>query len=65
MIEKLLEKLVTKFSIKVNDLINYLDISKATIYNYRNMENFEDIPSDKKMKILYLAKILLKIWSWC
>ncbi len=54
MIEKLLEKLVTKFSIKVNDLINYLDISKATIYNYRNMENFEDIPSDKKMKILYL-----------
>lgn len=54
MTTKLLEKLVTKFSIKVNDLIKYLDISKATIYNYRNMENFEDIPSDKKMKILYL-----------
>jgi len=51
---KLFERLVTKFSIKVNDLAKYLEISKATIYNYRNLENFSDIPSDKQYKILYL-----------
>lgn len=54
MTTKLFERLVTKFSIKANDLAKYLDISKATIYNYRNLENFNDIPSDKKYKILYL-----------
>ena len=40
---KLFERLVTKFSIKVNDLAKYLDISKATIYNYRNLDSFEEI----------------------
>ena len=54
MTTKLFERLVTKFSIKANDLAKYLEISKATIYNYRNLENFSDIPSDKKYKILYL-----------
>ena len=51
---KLFERLVTKFSIKVNDLAKYLEISKATIYNYRNLDDFCDIPSDKQYKILYL-----------
>lgn len=51
---KLFERLVTKFSIKVTDLIKYLEISKATIYNYRNLEKFSDIPSDKQYKIFYL-----------
>ena len=37
MTTKLFERLVTKFSIKVTDLIKYLEISKATIYNYRNL----------------------------
>ena len=54
MYTKLFERLVTKFSIKVTDLIKYLEISKATIYNYRNLENFEDIPKDKQYKIFYL-----------
>lgn len=54
MTTKLFERLVTKFSIKVSDLIKYLDISKATIYNYRNLEKFSDIPKDKQIKILYL-----------
>ena len=54
MTTKLFERLVTKFSIKVTDLIKYLDVSKATIYNYRNLENFSDIPKDKQLKILYL-----------
>lgn len=54
MITKLFERLVTKFSIKVTDLIKYLDISKATIYNYRNLDKFSDIPKDKQVKILYL-----------
>lgn len=54
MTTKLFERLVTKFSIKVNDLAKYLEISKATIYNYRNLENFSDIPSDKQYKIFYL-----------
>lgn len=39
---------------KVTDLIKYLEISKATIYNYRNLENFSDIPKDKQYKIFYL-----------
>jgi hypothetical protein len=38
----------------VADLIKYLEISKATIYNYRNLENFSDIPKDKQYKIFYL-----------
>lgn len=54
MTTKLFERLVTKFSIKVNDLAKYLEISKATIYNYRNLDNFTDIPKDKQYKILYL-----------
>lgn len=54
MTTKLFERLVTKFSVKVNDLAKYLEISKATIYNYRNLEKFSDIPSDKQYKILYL-----------
>lgn len=54
MTTKLFERLVTKFSIKVNDLAKYLEISKATIYNYRNLEKFSDIPSDKQYKICYL-----------
>ena len=54
MTTKLFERLVTKFSIKVTDLIKYLEISKATIYNYRNLDKFSDIPSDKQLKILYL-----------
>lgn len=54
MTTKLFERLVTKFSIKVTDLIKYLEISKATIYNYRNLEKFSDIPKDKQLKILYL-----------
>lgn len=54
MTTKLFERLVTKFSIKVNDLAKYLEISKATIYNYRNLENFSDIPSDKQYKIFCL-----------
>ena len=54
MTTKLFERLVTKFSIKVNDLAKYLEISKATIYNYRNLEKFADIPKDKQIKILYL-----------
>lgn len=54
MTTKLFERLVTKFAIKVTDLIKYLDISKATIYNYRNLDKFSDIPSDKRLKILYL-----------
>lgn len=54
MTTKLFERLVTKFSIKVTDLIKYLGISKATIYNYRNLENFSDIPKDKQLKIFYL-----------
>jgi len=51
---KLLERLVTKFSIKVNDLAHYLEISKATIYNYRNLDEFSQIPNDKQYKIFYL-----------
>jgi plasmid maintenance system antidote protein VapI len=51
---KLLERLVTKFSIKVNDLARYLEISKATIYNYRNLEKFGQIPNDKQYKIFFL-----------
>ena len=54
MTTKLFERLVTKFSIKVNDLAKYLEISKATIYNYRNSDSFSDIPSDKQYKIFYL-----------
>ena len=54
MTTKLFERLVTKFSIKVTDLLKYLEISKATIYNYRNLENFSDIPKDKQYKIFYL-----------
>lgn len=54
MYTKLFERLVTKFSIKVTDLIKYLEVSKATIYNYRNLENFSDIPKDKQLKIFYL-----------
>ena len=54
MATKLFERLVTKFSIKVTDLIKYLEVSKATIYNYRNLENFSDIPKDKQLKIFYL-----------
>lgn len=54
MTTKLFERLVTKFSIKVNDLAKYLNTSKATIYNYRNLDNFDDIPSDKQLKIFYL-----------
>ena len=54
MTTKLFERLVTKFSIKVADLIKYLEISKATIYNYRNLENFSDMPKDKQYKIFYL-----------
>ena len=51
MTTKLFERLVTKFSIKVTDLIKYLEISKATIYNYRNLENFSDIPLIKYLEI--------------
>lgn len=51
---KLFERLVTKFSIKVNDLARYLEISKATIYNYRNLDDFNQIPNDKQYKIFYL-----------
>ena len=54
MTTKLFERLVTKFAIKVTDLIRYLEISKATIYNYRNLERFSDIPKDKQYKIFYL-----------
>ena len=36
------------------ELIKDLEISKATIYNYRNLENFSDIPKDKQYKIFYL-----------
>ena len=54
MTTKLFERLVTKFSIKVTDLIKYLGISKATIYNYRNLEKISDIPKDKQLKIFYL-----------
>ena len=54
MTTKLFERLVTKFSIKVTDLIKHLEISKATIYNYRNLEKFSDIPKDKQYKIFYL-----------
>ena len=54
MTTKLFERLVTKFSIKVNDLAKYLEISKATIYNYRNLDDFNDIPKDKQFKIFYL-----------
>ncbi len=51
---KLFERLVTKFSIKVNDLARYLEVSKATIYNYRNFDTFDQIPNDKQYKIFYL-----------
>jgi hypothetical protein len=51
---KLFERLVTKFSIKVNDLARYLEVSKATIYNYRNFDAFDQIPNDKQYKIFYL-----------
>lgn len=51
---KLFERLVTKFSIKVNDLARYLEISKATVYNYRNFDDFSQIPNDKQYKIFYL-----------
>lgn len=54
MTSKIFERLVTKFSIKVTDLVKYLEVSKATIYNYRNLENFSDIPKDKQYKIFYL-----------
>ena len=54
MTTKLLERLVTKFSIKVNDFAKYLGISKATVYNYRNLEKFADIPQEKRYKIMYL-----------
>lgn len=54
MTSKIFERLVTKFSIKVTDLVKYLEVSKATIYNYRNLENFADIPKDKQYKIFYL-----------
>lgn len=54
MTTKLFERLVTKFSIKVNDLARYLEISKATIYNYRNLDEFSQIPNDKQYKIFYL-----------
>ena len=52
MTTKLFERLVTKFSIKVTDLIKYLEISKATIYNYRNLDKFSNIPRDKQLEIL-------------
>lgn len=55
---KVFERLVTKFSIKVADLVKYLEVSKATIYNYRNLENFADIPKDKQfvmVNIKFLA----------
>ena len=55
MTTKLFERLVTKFSIKVNDLAKYLEISKATIYNYRNLDDFGDIPSDKQFKIFIFS----------
>ena len=51
---KLFERLVTKFSIKVNDLARYLEVSKATVYNYRNFDTFNQIPNDKQYKIFYL-----------
>lgn len=54
MYTKLFERLVTKFSVKVTDLVKYLEVSKATIYNYRNLEKFSDIPKDKQLKIFYL-----------
>ena len=54
MTTKLFERLVSKFSIKVSDLVKYLEVSKATIYNYRNLDNFSDIPKDKQYKIFYL-----------
>lgn len=54
MYTKLFERLVTKFSIKVTDLVKYLEVSKATIYNYRNLRHFSDIPKDKQLKIFYL-----------
>lgn len=54
MTSKVFERLVTKFSIKVTDLVKYLEVSKATVYNYRNLGNFCDIPKDKQYKILYL-----------
>ena len=65
MYTKLFERLVTKFSIKVTDLIKYLEISKATIYNYRNLEKFSDIPKDKQLKyFICLAKSLNRSWNW-
>ena len=51
---KFFEGLVAKFSINVADLIKYLEILKATIYNYRNIENFEDITNNKQYKIFNL-----------
>jgi len=54
MINKLFEKLVTKFAIKSSDLSRFLVVSKATIYNYRNLNNFNELPNDKKYKIFHL-----------
>lgn len=51
---KLFERLVTKFSIKVNELAKYLGISKASVYNYRNLDEFSKIPNDKQYKIFFL-----------
>ena len=51
---KLIGRLVKKFSIKVNDLVRYMEICKATIYNYCNMEEYSQIPNDKQYKISYL-----------
>lgn len=51
----LFERLVTKFSIKENDLAKYLEISKATTYNYRNLDDFGDIPSNKQFKIFIFS----------
>ncbi len=57
MTTKLFERLVTKFSIKANDLAKYLDISKATIYNYRNLKTLMIFQVIKSIKYyIYLEK---------
>lgn len=63
---KLLERLVTKFSIKVNDLARYLEISKATIYNYRNLEEFSQIPNDKQYRFFFfLVRKARRNYGYC
>ena len=47
------EKIASRYAIKAKELSEYLGVSKATIYNYRDKE-ISQLPPDKKIQILHL-----------